>query len=67
MRTSLTLGRVAVRTVCEGFAPLPLSDECPDRAVDWTAERRTYPWAFVDEEHWAWHVHAFLLQTPAGQ
>ncbi|MEP6476047.1 MAG: MBL fold metallo-hydrolase [Actinomycetota bacterium] len=67
MRTSLTLGRLAVRTVCEGFAPLPLADECPGQDVDWDAEQRTYPWAFVDEQHWAWHVHAFLLQTPAGQ
>jgi glyoxylase-like metal-dependent hydrolase (beta-lactamase superfamily II) len=67
MRGSLTLGRVEVRTICEGYAPLPLADEAPGQSVDWAAERRTYPWAFVDDEHWAWHVHAFLLRTPEGE
>lgn len=63
---SFRLGRVEVCTVCEGFAPLPLSDECPGQNVDWLAERTAHPWAFAGDEHWAWHVHAFLLRTPAG-
>ncbi len=60
------LGDVDVVTVCEGWAPLPLADEAPGNTVDWSAERAAYPWAFADGEHWPWHVHAFLLRTPAG-
>jgi glyoxylase-like metal-dependent hydrolase (beta-lactamase superfamily II) len=67
VHASLTLGRVEVSTLCEGFAPLPLADECPGQSVDWAAERSLYPWAFVDDDHWAWHVHAFLLRTPDGE
>jgi glyoxylase-like metal-dependent hydrolase (beta-lactamase superfamily II) len=67
VHASLTIGRMEVSTVCEGFAPLPLADECPGHRVDWTAERGMHPWAFVDDEHWAWHVHAFLLRTPEGE
>jgi glyoxylase-like metal-dependent hydrolase (beta-lactamase superfamily II) len=67
MRGSLTVGRVEVRTICEGFAPLPLADEAPGQRVDWAPERRKYPWAFADDEHWAWHVHAFLLGTSEGE
>jgi glyoxylase-like metal-dependent hydrolase (beta-lactamase superfamily II) len=63
---SLHLGDVEILIVCEGWAPLPLSDECPGQTVDWSAERSRYPWAFPDHEHWAWHVHAFLLRTSLG-
>lgn len=61
---SLTVGAVDVRTICEGFAPLPLEGECPGQDVDWGAERRRYRWAFAGDGYWAWHVHAFLLRTP---
>lgn len=60
------LGDVEVVTVCEGWAPLPLADEAPGNDVDWPAQRATHPWAFAGDEHWPWHVHAFLLRTPAG-
>lgn len=60
------LGDVEVRTICEGWAPLDLSDEAPGRNVDWTAERAARPWAFAGDEYWPWHVHAFLLRTPSG-
>jgi glyoxylase-like metal-dependent hydrolase (beta-lactamase superfamily II) len=60
------LGDVEITTLCDGFAPLALSDECPGQDVDWAAERRAHPWAHVDEAHWAWHVHAFLVRSPAG-
>jgi glyoxylase-like metal-dependent hydrolase (beta-lactamase superfamily II) len=62
----LRLGDVEITTVCEGWAPLPLSDECPGQDVDWPAERAAYPWAFAGDEDWPWHVHAFLLRTTAG-
>ena len=58
---------IEIETVCEGWAPLPLADEAPGNAVDWPAERGAHPWAFADDEHWPWHVHAFLLRTPAGE
>jgi glyoxylase-like metal-dependent hydrolase (beta-lactamase superfamily II) len=50
--------------MCDGWAPLPLSDEAPGHEVDWSAQRAAYPWAFVtgDDGSWAWHVHAFLLR-----
>ncbi len=57
---------VAVVPLCDGYANLPLSDEAPGQQVDWAAERASFPWAFGDESHWAWHVHAFLLRTVAG-
>jgi len=60
------LGEVAVEAFCDGFAPLPLSEECPGHEVDWAAERRAHPWAYLDEDHWAWHIHAFLVRTPPG-
>ena len=60
------MGDLEVITLCEGFAPLPLQDECPGHDVDWGAERRSHPWAFLDDAHWAWHVHAFWLRTPQG-
>ena len=60
------LGEIDVVTVCEGWAPMALSDEAPGNTVDWPAERAEHPWAFADDDHWPWHVHAFLLRTRAG-
>lgn len=64
MHASVRIGRVEISTVCEGYAPLDLADELPN--TDWSAERRRYPWCFVDDRSWAWHVHAFALRTPTG-
>jgi glyoxylase-like metal-dependent hydrolase (beta-lactamase superfamily II) len=63
-----TVGRVEVIPLCDGWAPLPLHDEMPGAQVDWDAERSRHPWAFPerDREHWAWHVHAFLVRHPDG-
>ena len=52
--------------LCDGYAALPLAGEVPGKVVDWAAERRSFPWAFHGESDWAWHVHAFLLQTADG-
>ncbi len=59
------VGSVEVVPLCDGWAPLPLSEEVPGRDVDWSAERASFPWAFPagDEASWAWHVHAFLVRT----
>jgi glyoxylase-like metal-dependent hydrolase (beta-lactamase superfamily II) len=62
----IRVGGVEVGVVCEGFAAIELSGELPDEPVDWKAQRATYPWASHDEDHWAWHVHAFVLRTEAG-
>jgi glyoxylase-like metal-dependent hydrolase (beta-lactamase superfamily II) len=61
-----TLGSFEVAPLCDGWAPLPLSDEAPGRDVDWDAERSRFPWAFPpgDTTGWAWHVHAFLVRHP---
>jgi glyoxylase-like metal-dependent hydrolase (beta-lactamase superfamily II) len=64
----MRVGDVEVVPLCDGWAPLPLSDEAPGHQVDWSAEREAYPWAFDGghEEHWPWHVHAFLLRLRGG-
>lgn len=62
----IRVGRSQIEVVCEGFAPLPLHDECPGQDVDWDAERRAYPWAFHGGDAWAWHVHAFVVRGPSG-
>jgi glyoxylase-like metal-dependent hydrolase (beta-lactamase superfamily II) len=64
----VTIGSVEVIPLCDGWAPLPLTDELPGRQVDWDGERQRHPWAFPpdDEGSWAWHVHAFLLRHPDG-
>jgi glyoxylase-like metal-dependent hydrolase (beta-lactamase superfamily II) len=63
---TLRVGEIDVAVVCEGFAPLELSDEMPGVDVDWAAERAAFPWAFHGETAWPWHVHAFALRTPSG-
>jgi glyoxylase-like metal-dependent hydrolase (beta-lactamase superfamily II) len=62
------LGSFEIVPLCDGWAPLPLSDEMPGRDVDWEEERRRFPWAFPqdDEKSWAWHVHSFLIRHPDG-
>src|SRR5437879_5816105 len=60
------IGDVRVAIACEGFASFPLDGELPDEQVDWAAERTLHPWAFVDALAWAWHVHAFALETEEG-
>jgi molybdopterin-guanine dinucleotide biosynthesis protein A/glyoxylase-like metal-dependent hydrolase (beta-lactamase superfamily II) len=60
-------GGVEVIALCDGWAPLPLAEECPGRRVDWDAERERFRWAFAGPASWAWHVHAFLVRTPAGE
>ena len=66
MHEPIRIGGVEVSVVCEGYAPLELSDEMPGAEIDWDAERARHPWAFVDERSWPWHVHAFALWTPSG-
>jgi glyoxylase-like metal-dependent hydrolase (beta-lactamase superfamily II) len=63
-----TLGSVEIVPLCDGWAPLPLSDEMPGGDVDWDDEGARHPWAFPpgDASTWAWHVHSFLLRHPDG-
>jgi len=65
---SVTIGSIEVIPLCDGWAPLPLSDELPGVTVDWDAERSRFPWAFPvdDPASWAWHVHSFLVRHPRG-
>ena len=60
------VGRFEVRTICEGFAPLPLTEEFPGEPVDWAIERERYPWGYHGAAAWAWHVHAFVIEGPHG-
>lgn len=61
MLARVTLASLEITVICEGYAPLDLTDELQN--VDWAAERERYPWAFHDERSSAWHVHAFALRT----
>ena len=63
-----TIGAYEVTPLCDGCAPLPLSDELPGVDVDWEVERTRFPWAFPEHDRtaWAWHVHAFLIRHPGG-
>ena len=65
---SFTLGSLEVVPLCDGWAPLPLSDEMPGHDVDWDGAATRFPWAFPpdDATTWAWHVHSFLLRHPDG-
>jgi glyoxylase-like metal-dependent hydrolase (beta-lactamase superfamily II) len=65
---SFTVGRIEVTPLCDGWSPLPLSDEVPGVDVDWEAERARFPWEFSEDDpsSWAWHVHAFLIIGPDG-
>jgi glyoxylase-like metal-dependent hydrolase (beta-lactamase superfamily II) len=65
---SFTLGRYEVTPLCDGWAPLPLSDEVPGIDVDWDAERARFPWAFPEDDpaSWAWHVHSFAIRRQDG-
>ena len=65
---SFTLGRYEVTPLCDGWAPLPLTDEVPGIDVGWDAERARFPWAFPEDDpaSWAWHVHAFAIRHPDG-
>jgi glyoxylase-like metal-dependent hydrolase (beta-lactamase superfamily II) len=60
------VGRIEIRTICEGWAGLALADEAPGRTVDWDGERERRPWAFVGTDRWRWHVHAFVVRLPSG-
>jgi glyoxylase-like metal-dependent hydrolase (beta-lactamase superfamily II) len=62
----IRVGRVEVRTICEGWGKLALADELPGRAVDWDDERARRPWAFDGDGSWPWHVHGFVLTMPSG-
>jgi glyoxylase-like metal-dependent hydrolase (beta-lactamase superfamily II) len=66
MQDRLWISGLEVAVVCEGYAPLPLDAELPAERIDWDAERASAPWAFLDRQSWAWHVHAFGLRTPEG-
>lgn len=64
----LRMDGAEVTPLCDGWAPLPLDDECPGHAVDWGQERGRFPWGFPEDDltSWAWHVHAFLVRNGRG-
>lgn len=45
----LRVGPIEISAMCQGYARLLLSEECPGQDVDWGAERARHPWAFHDE------------------
>jgi len=62
----LRVGPIEISAMCQGYARLLLSEECPGQDVDWGAERARHPWAFYDERSWPWHVHGFVARGPWG-
>jgi glyoxylase-like metal-dependent hydrolase (beta-lactamase superfamily II) len=63
---SVHVGSFEVVPLLDGWAPLPLDEELPGRAVDWDAERRRFPWAFASDHAWGWYVRAFLVRNDRG-
>ncbi len=60
---SIRVGGAEVVPLLDGWAPLPLADELPGRAVDWTVQRNRFPWAFADGDAWTWYVRCFLVRA----
>ena len=63
---NLQIGKAEITVVCQGWAPLPLAEECPGHDVSWDDQRALYPWAFAEQHAWRWHVHGSAVRTPSG-
>ncbi len=61
----LHVGEFEVVPLCDARVPLPLDVELPiDLPHGWQPFRDAYPWAFLGQASWDFHVHAFAIRTP---
>ena len=62
---SIQVGRIEVIPLCDARVPLPLDVELPlDPPDGWQPFRDAYPWVFLGEASWDFHIHAFAIRTP---
>lgn len=62
---ALHVGKLEVLPLCDARVPLPLDVELPlDLPDGWQPFREAYPWAFLGEASWDFHIHAFAIRTP---
>ncbi|MEP6973771.1 MAG: MBL fold metallo-hydrolase [Actinomycetota bacterium] len=62
---ALHVGEFEVVPLCDARVPLPLDVELPlDLSDGWQPFREAYPWAFLGEASWDFHIHAFAIRTP---
>jgi glyoxylase-like metal-dependent hydrolase (beta-lactamase superfamily II) len=62
---ALQIGKVEVVPLCDARVPLPLDVELPlDLPEGWQPFRDAYPWAFLGDASWDFHIHAFAVRTP---
>jgi glyoxylase-like metal-dependent hydrolase (beta-lactamase superfamily II) len=59
----LRIGGAEVVPLCDARVPFPVADQFPVELEEgWGPYREAYPWAFVGENAWDYHVHAFVLR-----
>ena len=62
---ALHVGEFEVVPLCDARVPLQLDVELPlDLPDGWQPFRDAYPWAFLGEASWDFHIHAFAIRTP---
>ena len=63
----LRVGGAEVVPLCDARVPLVLDDELPvDLEEGWQPYRAAYPWAFLGETAWDFHIHALLVRLPGS-
>jgi glyoxylase-like metal-dependent hydrolase (beta-lactamase superfamily II) len=61
---ALRIGEIEVVPLCDSRVPFPLVQEFPVELEEgWEPYREAYPWAFLGNASWDYHVHAFAVRT----
>jgi glyoxylase-like metal-dependent hydrolase (beta-lactamase superfamily II) len=62
---ALRIGELEIVPLCDARVPFAVADEFPvDLQEGWGPYHERYPWAFLGEATWDYHVHAFVVRTP---
>jgi glyoxylase-like metal-dependent hydrolase (beta-lactamase superfamily II) len=61
------LGALEIVPLCDARVPFPVADEFPVELPEgWGPYHEAYPWAFLGDATWDYHVHAFVVRTPGA-
>jgi glyoxylase-like metal-dependent hydrolase (beta-lactamase superfamily II) len=61
----LELGDIQIVPLCDARVPFSVDEEFPvELAEGWGPYRAAFPWAFLGDATWDYHVHAFVVRTP---
>ena len=61
----LSIGEIEIVPLCDARVPFPIADEFPVELPEgWGPYHEAYPWAFLGDATWDYHVHAFVVRTP---